>query len=110
LQPKDFLLGPSGLVQQLQALESIFKVQQQWHFYSASILVVYEGRANTAQGARLSVKLVDFAHAFQTAGALADASCAQCNAGPKGLAPSGLDLNFLMGLQSLIGQLEKLLT
>lgn len=57
-----------------------------WHFYSASLLVVYEGMAQSSEGLRVSCSLIDFAHSFFV---------------------DGHDKNFEEGLQSLLTMLER---
>lgn len=58
-----------------------------WHFYSASLLVVYEGMAQSGEDAKVGCSLIDFAHSF-----FAD----------------GHDTNFEEGLQSLLMMLESI--
>jgi len=67
LTPADVYHGEGGLLQQLQRLHQVFQQQQLWHFFSASVLLVYEGQATAAVQARPAVRLIDFAHAFPTA-------------------------------------------
>ncbi|KAL1300837.1 hypothetical protein HN51_045488 [Arachis hypogaea] len=76
--------GPSGILEQLLELKKWFEVQTIFHFYSCSVLVVYE-RESLMKGSSSSgavVKLVDFAHVADAKGAI--------------------DHNFLGGLCSLI--------
>ena len=73
--------GPQGALAQLQELESWFRQQTEFHFYSSSVLLIYEGQAKSPEEARVQVKLIDFAHTHQEMG--------------------GQDNNFLSGLQSL---------
>ena len=40
------------------------QVQQEFCFYSSSVLIMYEGDAETAEEANVSVRFVDFAHTF----------------------------------------------
>lgn len=56
-----------------------------WHFYSASLLVVYEGTAQSSEDLRVRCSLIDFAHSFFAA---------------------GRDTNFEKGLQSFLAMLE----
>ena len=44
------------------------QVQQDFCFYSSSVLIMYEGDAETAEEAAVSVRLVDFAHTFPSGG------------------------------------------
>ena len=50
LRPADVYGGPSGVVAQLRALESWFEMQEEFHLYSASLLFLYEGDAEGAEG------------------------------------------------------------
>ena len=59
--------------------------QREFLFYSASVLLVYEGDAATAVEARVAVRLIDFAHTFPS--------------------PGARDENCLQGLESLRGAL-----
>ncbi|WZN59643.1 inositol polyphosphate multikinase [Chloropicon roscoffensis] len=52
-----------GLVSRLQDLERWSEAQRLYHFYSASVLVVYEGSASAPEDLNLNLKLIDFAHA-----------------------------------------------
>jgi hypothetical protein len=120
-------------LEQLQAIAMTFEQQHTWHFFSASLLVVYEGAARTAAEARARVRMIDFAHSFRVAafshhhqqqqqqqqqqyrgpaaaaaaGAAAEAEAAEAAAVERGLAgPTGRDQNFLDGLNSLIAMLH----
>jgi 1D-myo-inositol-tetrakisphosphate 5-kinase/inositol-polyphosphate multikinase len=62
------------------------QVQQEFCFYSSSVLIIYEGDAETAEEANVSVRLVDFAHTFPSGGQR--------------------DGNFAKGLQALLGTLS----
>ena len=62
------------------------QVQQEFCFYSSSVLIVYEGDAETAEEANVSVRLVDFAHTFPSGGQR--------------------DTNFMKGLSALMGALS----
>ncbi|CAK0784397.1 hypothetical protein CVIRNUC_007601 [Coccomyxa viridis] len=68
LQPGDVYSGPSGAIAQLQQLAAWFQVQQEFCFYSSSVLIMYEGDAETAEEANVSVRFVDFAHTFPSGG------------------------------------------
>jgi hypothetical protein len=85
----------------------VFEAQACWHFFSASLLVVYEGAARGASEARPTVTLIDFAHTFACAGATnAEGSDADACASPEPR-PSGRDENFLAGLRSLMSMLQQ---
>ncbi|MED6163018.1 inositol polyphosphate multikinase [Stylosanthes scabra] len=75
--------GPSGILEQLLELKKWFEVQTIYHFYSCSVLMVYE-RESLMNGSSSGavVKLVDFAHVVDAEGVI--------------------DHNFLGGLCSLI--------
>ena len=62
------------------------QVQQDFCFYSSSVLIIYEGDAETAEEANVSVRLVDFAHTFPSGGQR--------------------DTNFLKGLSALMSTLS----
>ena len=75
--------GSSGILAQLLELKAWFEVQTIFHFYSCSVLMVYEKESllkGKSSGA--AIKLVDFAHAVEGRGVI--------------------DHNFLGGLCSLI--------
>ncbi|KAG1331640.1 inositol polyphosphate multikinase IPK2 [Cocos nucifera] len=84
--------GSNGVLAQLLELKAWFEDQTVFHFYSASVLVMYEteeveaGRA----GGGVRVKLVDFAHVMEGNGVI--------------------DHNFLGGLCSLIKFISEILT
>lgn len=59
----DLCLGASGLVEEISKLERWCERQRRFHFYSASLLVLYEGSATSAEDLKLRCKLIDFAHA-----------------------------------------------
>uniref|UniRef100_A0A383WJ42 Inositol polyphosphate multikinase n=1 Tax=Tetradesmus obliquus TaxID=3088 RepID=A0A383WJ42_TETOB len=119
----DLLLGRGMLLDQLQALADLAAVQDCWHMYSSSLLVVYEGSAATAAEARLATRLIDFAHTFPTAKASKllhkqqqqqqqpviriDAKEEQAALSADG--PCGVDENFAAGLRSLIQVLQQTL-
>ena len=44
------------------------QVQQEFCFYSSSVLIIYEGDVETAEEANVSVRFVDFAHTFPSGG------------------------------------------
>jgi hypothetical protein len=79
------------VLEQLRGMAAVFRRQAGYHFFSASVLMLYEGAAQTAGEARASVRLIDFAHAFPAA--------AHGGAGP--------DTNFLGGLTGLIAAIEE---
>lgn len=81
------MLGPA--LAQLRALAGALGRQAAYHFFSASALLIYEGDARAPAEARVSVRLVDFAHAF-----------------PAGVHQGGPDANTLAGLRGLIAALE----
>ena len=73
------------LVRKIEDLETWCERQRLFHFYSASLLVLYDGAAETADDLNLDLKLIDFAHAHQP---------------PTGQAGTRDD-NFIGGLRSL---------
>lgn len=87
LRPADVYGGAAGAIAQLEALEAWFSVQQDFHFYSSSVLLLYEGDANCEEEAKVGVRMVDFAHTFQSEG-------------------RGRDTNFLAGLRALLARLR----
>ena len=117
LRPADVYGGPQGAVAQLQALASWFELQSEFHLYSASLLILYEGDARGPEEANVRVRLVDFAHTFQTNPD--DDDDDDCNGGGGGVdevpidsqppAPqsslSGIDENFLGGLRAIATRL-----
>lgn len=66
LKASDIYGGPTGAVAQLNELLSWFQHQNEFHFYSASVLIMYEGNAQNAKEANVRVRFVDFAHTFPT--------------------------------------------
>ena len=68
LRPADIYSGPNGAIAQLRRLESWFAVQRDFCFYSSSVLIIYEGAADSAATAAVTVRLVDFAHTFPSGG------------------------------------------
>ncbi|KAI5070063.1 hypothetical protein GOP47_0014406 [Adiantum capillus-veneris] len=75
-----------GIINQLSELRSWFSMQESYHFFSSSILLMYESDCHT-HGSRVNtqgtVKLVDFPHVLTGQGSIDD--------------------NFLKGLDTLIG-------
>lgn len=45
VRPEHVYGGPRGALAQLQSLESWFELQREFHFYSSSLLILYEGGA-----------------------------------------------------------------
>jgi len=74
--------GPTGAIEQLKCLERWFLEQRDFFFYSSSVLLIYEGDAETAEDANVSIRLVDFAHTFPSEGKK--------------------DTNFIAGLRAII--------
>ncbi|KAL4424338.1 hypothetical protein ABPG75_001639 [Micractinium tetrahymenae] len=120
LRPSDVYGGPGGAIAQLEALESWFAMQRDFHFYSSSVLVLYEGGAASPEGAKVRVRLVDFAHTFFQGEALSrSASASDGGAAPAPERPAGSgnaadlgrqrrrrDTNFLAGLRALLARLR----
>lgn len=102
LKLSDLLTGPGMLLDKLQQLAALFSRQQCWHFYSTSLLLLYEGAAQTAADARLTVKLIDFAHAFPVVVSQDSSTADDARAGP-----AGIDENFSEGLNSLLALLRQ---
>ena len=50
IRPEHVYGGAHGAISQLQALESWFEVQREFHFYSSSVLILYEGGATGGPG------------------------------------------------------------
>lgn len=90
MRPIDIFGGRSGSIAQLQQLEQWFQTQREFFFYSSSVLIVYEGDAESAEEARVTIKLVDFAHTFASDGRK--------------------DTNFVGGITALIDGLTNVLT
>ena len=44
------------------------QVQQEFVFYSSSILIIYEGDAQQQSEVNVAIRLVDFAHTFPVSG------------------------------------------
>ncbi|KAL8123157.1 inositol polyphosphate multikinase beta-like [Apium graveolens] len=75
--------GPTGILAQLLELKAWFEEQTLFHFYSCSILLMYErGSGLEGKNSNAKVKLIDFAHVLDGCGVI--------------------DHNFLGGLCSLI--------
>ena len=91
MRPSDVYGGASGAIAQLESLLSWFESQTDFHFYSASVLILYEGDAQGADDANVRVRLVDFAHTFSTDRESGDEYVV-----------SGKDENFTNGLKSLV--------
>lgn len=81
------------MLRELRAMAKVFEHQQYYHFYSASVLLLYEGAAKCAADARPAVSLIDFAHTF-----------------PADAHDGGPDLNFLAGLKGLITTIEAVIS
>ncbi len=68
LRPIDVYGGPDGVIRQLEQIEEWVKLQNEFSFFSSSILVMYEGLAGKSSDMQhapnVSVRLVDFAHTF----------------------------------------------
>ncbi|XP_058092820.1 inositol polyphosphate multikinase beta-like [Magnolia sinica] len=81
--------GSSGILAQLLELKAWFEDQTIYHFYSSSVLMMYEKDAVEAGKSNAKVKLVDFAHVLEGEGVI--------------------DHNFLGGLCSLIKFVSEIL-
>jgi len=79
--------GTHGAIAQLQELKAWFEEQKFYHFFSASVLIVYEGEPSV-DARTVAVKLVDFAHVLYDQDAI--------------------DENFLVGLNALIKMLSNI--
>jgi hypothetical protein len=93
LKAADVYAAPGGAVEQLRALEAWFEMQQEFSFYSSSILLLYEGDAAGPEDAKVRVRLVDFAHTLIR------------EEGEVG-GRRQVDANFLGGLRSLTQRLS----
>eukprot|EP00262_Sarcandra_glabra_P001946 TRINITY_DN12131_c0_g1_i1.p1 TRINITY_DN12131_c0_g1~~TRINITY_DN12131_c0_g1_i1.p1 ORF type:complete len:297 (+),score=46.77 TRINITY_DN12131_c0_g1_i1:188-1078(+) len=82
--------GSNGILAQLLELKAWFEDQTIFHFYSSSVLMVYEKKSAEARRCCAEVKLVDFAHVVEGEGVI--------------------DHNFLGGLCSLIKFVSEILT
>ena len=89
LHERNLYGGAGGFLRILEEIEDVFKGQRDYHFYSSSVLLIYEGTATTPEDANLSVKLIDFAHALEADGSR--------------------DENFLAGLRGLQDGLRAIL-
>ena len=79
-------------IKKFKIVKSWFEKQTTYHFYSASLIVIYEGDLNETKNDisdLVRVKIADFAHVFP--------------------ANNTHDDNFLFGLNKLIDYLEMLL-
>jgi Inositol polyphosphate kinase len=103
LRPSDVYGGDQGAVAQLQALESWFQVQKEFHLYSASLLLLYEGDAHGPEETNVRVRLVDFAHTFAVGGG-------GTNDDKNQKKESSIDENFLSGLRALKSRLNAVST
>lgn len=90
LRPIDIFGGRTGSIAQLQQLEQWFQTQREFFFYSSSVLIIYEGDAESAEQAKVSIKLVDFAHTFPS--------------------DDRKDTNFVGGINALIDGLTNVLS
>ncbi|KAG8388178.1 hypothetical protein BUALT_Bualt02G0098800 [Buddleja alternifolia] len=83
--------GPTGILSQLLELKSWFEDQTIYHFYSCSILMMFEKElASNGKNPRAEIKLIDFAHVYEGSGII--------------------DHNFLGGLCSMIKFIYEILT
>ncbi|XP_009598459.1 inositol polyphosphate multikinase alpha [Nicotiana tabacum] len=83
--------GSTGILSQLLELKAWFEDQTTYHFYSCSILVVFEKElALEGSNPGAQIKLIDFAHVYEGRGVI--------------------DHNFLGGLCSLIKFISEILT
>lgn len=55
-------------IKALEPIEQWFATQEDYCFYGCSVLLTYEGTAKTAEDAKVSVRLIDFAHSFDGQG------------------------------------------
>jgi len=65
LTAENVCLGPSGIVPKIERLARWCEKQRLYQFYSASLLILYEGNAKTVGDLRIDLKLIDFAHAHK---------------------------------------------
>lgn len=83
--------GSSGILSQLLELKAWFEDQTIYHFYSCSVLMMFEKElASSGKSPRAEIKLVDFAHVHEGKGVI--------------------DHNFLGGLCSFIKFISEILT
>ena len=91
LSPREFCLGEAGIANPLQALMRWCETQRRFHFYSASILLIYEGKPAYERGGANPpprLRLIDFAHTLNAGGEK--------------------DQNFIAGLASFKAVLEEI--
>uniref|UniRef100_A0A803PNE4 Inositol polyphosphate multikinase n=1 Tax=Cannabis sativa TaxID=3483 RepID=A0A803PNE4_CANSA len=81
--------GPNGVLAQLLMLKKWFEDQTLFHFYSCSVLMVYEKIKPNEDRSCVTIKLIDFAHVVDGQGVI--------------------DHNFLGGLCSLIKFVSEIL-
>ncbi|XP_038877972.1 inositol polyphosphate multikinase beta-like [Benincasa hispida] len=82
--------GANGILAQLLELKTWFEDQKFYHFYSSSVLMVYDKESMLETKSNAAIKLVDFAHVVDSNGVI--------------------DHNFLGGLCSLIKFISEILT
>lgn len=83
--------GSTGILSQLLELKAWFEDQSMYHFYSCSVLMMFERElASSGKSPRAQIKLVDFAHVHEGKGVI--------------------DHNFLGGLCSFIKFISEILT
>mmetsp|Transcript_27851 Transcript_27851/g.51522 ORF Transcript_27851/g.51522 Transcript_27851/m.51522 type:complete len:285 (-) Transcript_27851:237-1091(-) len=58
----------NSAIPKLESLSAWFKTQRSLQFFAASVLIIYEGEATSADEARVKIRFVDFAHTFQSKG------------------------------------------
>lgn len=117
IRPADVYGGDQGVVAQLRALESWFQVQKEFHLYSASLLLLYEGDAHGPEETNVRVRLVDFAHTFalgQNQNQSQDDGSGATLTTPGTTAPNDsegvVDENFLAGLRAFAARLNAVST
>ena len=66
------------------------QVQRDFQFYSSSVLIIYEGDAESPEEANVAIRLVDFAHTFTSKGQK--------------------DPNFIAGLRAVIKALKNVMS
>ncbi|XP_022145873.1 inositol polyphosphate multikinase alpha-like [Momordica charantia] len=82
--------GSNGVLAQLLELKTWFEDQTIYHFYSSSVLMVYDKETTLETKSNAAIKLVDFAHIVESGGVI--------------------DHNFLGGLCSLIKLISEILS
>ncbi|PIN17595.1 Inositol polyphosphate multikinase, component of the ARGR transcription regulatory complex [Handroanthus impetiginosus] len=83
--------GSTGILSQILELKAWFEDQTIYHFYSCSVLLMFEKElASHGKSPRSEIKLIDFAHVYEGRGVI--------------------DHNFLGGLCSLIKFISEILT